>query len=191
MAKKLLIIDNYDSFTYNLVQIIEEYGNCGFEVIKNDFVSIEDIHNYSKILFSPGPGIPSESPIMSNIIDKFYKTKSILGVCLGHQAIAEYFGGTIYNMKKVYHGIIQKIKIIDKEDYLFENLPSEIFAGLYHSWAVSKDDLPNCLTVSATSSDDVIMAISHNHFDVKGIQFHPESIMTQYGRQIIFNWLEH
>jgi len=186
----LLIIDNYDSFTYNLVQIIEEHNYCNFSVIKNDNISIETVTGYDKILFSPGPGIPSEAIIMNKIIEKYHKNKSILGICLGHQAITEYFGGNLYNLPKVNHGVKQKIKIIDNEDYLFKNLPPDIYAGLYHSWAVSQNNFPDCLKVTATNYDGIIMAITHKYFDIKGIQFHPESIMTDFGKQIIYNWLE-
>jgi anthranilate synthase component II len=187
---KLLIIDNYDSFTFNLVQIIEEFEVCNFSVVKNDKILLKEVEDYDKILFSPGPGVPSETYSMRSILEKYHRTKSILGICLGHQAIAEFFGAGLYNMDDVYHGIKQKIFITDKYDYLFQHLPGEIYAGLYHSWAVSDKNFPRCLKVTAISPDKIIMAFSHLQYDIKGVQFHPESIMTEYGSRIILNWLK-
>ena len=187
---KILIIDNYDSFTYNLAQIIEESTLCDFTIKQIDKINTDEVDKYDKIMFSPGPGLPSENILMYEIIDRYKKSKSILGVCLGHQAIAEYFGGTLYNLKKVYHGIKQRIEIIDKDDYLFNNIPNEFYVGLYHSWTVLPDNFPDCLKLTAISSDNIIMALSHKIFDIKGIQFHPESIMTDYGKQLINNWIK-
>ena len=186
---KLLIIDNYDSFTYNIVQLVEELGYSDFEIRKNDEISISAINHFDKILISPGPGIPSEAGSILQIIKKFSPSKSILGICLGHQAIAEAFGAHIFQMPRVVHGIAKRVTIVDKDEYIFKGLPLSFQAGLYHSWAVSK--LPRSLKTTALADDGTIMAIAHCEFDVKGIQFHPESIMTKFGRKIISNWLQH
>ncbi len=189
MQHKLLIVDNYDSFTYNLVQILNEHAAWDVEVLKHDLIKIESIKEYEKIIFSPGPGVPDDYKILKEIINKYSANKSILGICLGHQAIVETFGGKIYNLEKVYHGIKQQVNILDTNDYLFAGIPPKIEAGLYHSWAANEEQFPSCLKVTAISSDKVIMAVSHKEFNVKGLQFHPESYMTLSGRQIIFNWL--
>ena len=190
MKKKILIIDNYDSFTYNLRQIVEEF-HSEYSVIKNDQLNIGDIEQFSNILISPGPGLPSGAGIIKELISKFAPSKKILGVCLGHQAIAEVFGGELYNFPIVRHGVTTKVKIINDSDYLFENFPSMFDAGLYNSWAVSKNSFPDCLKITSLSNDDVIMSVAHVEFDVRGVQFHPESIMTHLGRQLIQNWLKH
>lgn len=187
---KILIVDNYDSFTYNLRQIVEEF-HLDYSVIKNDQLIIEDVEQFSKILISPGPGLPSEAGLVKEIISKFATTKKILGICLGHQAIAEVFGGELFNFPVVRHGVTTNVSVIDTTDYLFEKIPSEFEAGLYHSWAVSKRNFPDCLKITSLGNDDVIMSISHVEYDVKGVQFHPESIMTKYGNQLIKNWLNH
>lgn len=188
---KILIIDNYDSFTYNLAQLLHKSGLCSFEVIKNDSILIEQVGSFDKILFSPGPGLPKDFPIMGEIIQKYKNSKSILGICLGHQAIAENFGGKLKNLNSVLHGITARVSVLDERDYLFCGLEKEIEVGLYHSWVVDEKNFPNCLTVTAATYEGLIMAISHKEFDVKGIQFHPESIMTLYGAKIIENWLRH
>ncbi len=190
MKNKILIIDNYDSFTYNLRQIVEEF-HAEYSVIKNDQLKIEDVELFSKILISPGPGLPSEAGIVNEVISKFAPSKKILGVCLGHQAIAEVFGGELFNFPMVRHGVTTNVEIADDTDYLFENLPSQFEAGLYHSWAVSRQNFPDCLKITSVGTDDVIMSISHLEYDVKGVQFHPESIMTPHGGQLIKNWLKH
>lgn len=190
MKKNILIIDNYDSFTYNLRQIVEEF-HSEYSVIKNDQLNIQDIEQFSNILISPGPGLPSTAGRIKEVISKFASSKKILGVCLGHQAIGEVFGGKLYNFPIVRHGVTTKVKIVDNSDYLFENFHAEFDAGLYHSWAVSKKNFPDCLKITSISNDDVIMSISHVEFDVKGVQFHPESIMTHLGKQLIQNWLKH
>ena len=190
MNNKILIIDNYDSFTYNLRQIIDEFHH-DYLIIKNDELTLETADNFSKILISPGPGIPEQAGLVKDVIKQFAPSKSILGICLGHQAIAEVFGGSLYNFSGVCHGISTDVKIIDSEDYLFNNIPQNFDAGLYHSWAVSKNNFPNCLKITSISKDGVVMSLSHVEYDVKGIQFHPESIMTKCGRQIINNWLQH
>lgn len=190
MNSKILIIDNYDSFTFNLRQIVEEF-HYDYAIIKNDKLTIDEIGKYSKILISPGPGVPAQAGLVKKVIKQFASSKSILGICLGHQAIAEVFGGKLYNFSDVCHGISTNVKVIDSEDYLFNSIPQNFDAGLYHSWAVSKKYFPDCLKITAISECDVIMSLSHIKYDVKGVQFHPESIMTKHGKQIISNWLNH
>ena len=186
---QLLIIDNYDSFTFNLVQLVAESKLCNYKVVKNDKITLKQVDKYDKILISPGPGLPTETQNLMQIIDKYCTTKSILGVCLGHQAIAEFFGAKLYNLKQVYHGLKANITITTKNEYIFAGLPKNIKVGLYHSWAVSQELFPQSLSITAVSGDNIIMAISHKKYDVKGIQFHPESIMTDFGKQIIENFL--
>lgn len=190
MKNKILIIDNYDSFTYNLLQIVEEF-HYDYSMVKNDQFNFGTVEQFSKILISPGPGLPSEAGLITKVISKYASSKKILGVCLGHQAIVEVFGGELYNLPIVRHGIKSVVKTVCPDDYLFENIPSEFEAGLYHSWAVSKNKFPDCLKKTSFNNDDVIMSISHKEYDVKGVQFHPESIMTAYGKQLIYNWLKH
>lgn len=186
--QKVLLIDNYDSFTYNLAQLLEESLLCKYEIIKNDAVKIDEISGFDKILISPGPGLPKNAGKLMQIIDKWHKHKDILGICLGMQAIAEYFGARLYNMEKIYHGIKILTKIKDKNETLFKNLPPEIETGLYHSWAVYKNS-EKAFKITAVSEDNIIMGISHKKYNLKGIQFHPESYMTHYGKNIIENWL--
>lgn len=186
----ILIIDNYDSFTFNLVQLIEQFERCEWKVVKNDECALEEVAGYDKVLFTPGPGLPSDAPIMHQVLEAFGEEKSILGVCLGHQAIAEYYGATLFNFEKVVHGIVKPTEILQPDDVLFRGLPNTIEVGLYHSWAVAEEEnFPDCLEVTARSDDGVIMALSHRTFDVKGVQFHPESIMTKWGKEILWNWL--
>lgn len=186
---KLLIVDNYDSFTYNLVELIRKIGFNDFEVTKCDKVEIKDVNKFSKILFTPGPGLPKDFPVMFDILKKYDSQKSILGICLGHQAIGVYYGAKLINLNNVTHGITKPTKITDEDEVIFNGIPSQINVGLYHSWFVSEQNFPSALRVTAISNDNVIMAISHNKYDVKGVQFHPESIMTEYGQKIIRNWL--
>jgi len=190
MQYKLLIVDNYDSYTYNLVQIVKEHGGFEVSVLKHDIIEIEEVAKYDKIIFSPGPGVPDDYKILKEIIKKYSVHKSILGICLGHQAIVEAFGGKIYKLEKVYHGIKQQVNIIGTDDYIFAGISAQIEAGLYHSWAVSGEKFPTCIKVTAMSSDNIIMAVSHKEYDLKGLQFHPESYMTAFGEKIIFNWLD-
>ncbi len=187
--QKVLLIDNYDSFTHNLAQLLDESRLCKFEIVKNDAVKIDEISEFDKILISPGPGLPKDAGKLPDIIDKWHKHKPILGICLGMQAVAEYFGAKLYNLKKVYHGIKILTEIIDKNEILFKNLPAEFEIGLYHSWAVYKN-VGEELKITAVSEDNIIMGISHKKYNIKGIQFHPESYMTKFGKQIIKNWLE-
>lgn len=186
---KLLIVDNYDSFTFNLAELIRKIGFNNYEIVKSDKTKIETINEYDKILFTPGPGLPKDFPIMSEIIKEYQFNKSIFGVCLGHQAIAKYYGATLINATNVTHGISKLVNIIDENEIIFNGVPSQINVGLYHSWFVSKENIPSELNITAISVDNIIMAISHVKYDVKGVQFHPESIMTPYGKRIIENWL--
>jgi anthranilate synthase component II len=187
--KKILIIDNYDSFTYNLVYYVERIAGSRPSVFRNDEISLNEINEYDKILLSPGPGVPVDAGICIDLIKRYASTKSILGICLGHQAIGEAFGGTILNLNSVYHGIATPIMITGKNDPLFNNIPSSIIGGRYHSWVVSDTDLPDCLKIICNDEDGMIMGISHKVFDVKGLQFHPESVLTEHGIEIIANWV--
>jgi anthranilate synthase component 2 len=184
----ILIIDNYDSFTYNLVHLVNELGlQC--EVWRNDKFALEDVDAFDKIILSPGPGIPSEAGLLLDVIERYAPTKSIFGVCLGQQAIAEVFGGSLYNLSQPMHGIATPIKVTDKSEQLFKNLPESFKVGRYHSWVVS-NDLPETLQVTAIDeADNSIMALSHKEYDVRGVQFHPESILTEYGKEMMGNWL--
>jgi len=186
---RVLIIDNYDSFTYNLAQVVEQCGVSDFNIMKTDALDMKKAGDYPKILISPGPGLPKDYPNLFSLLDLYSSSKSILGVCLGHQAIAEFFGAKLFNLNEVYHGVTKKIQILKKDDYLFRNIPDAFEGGLYHSWAVSEQDFPQELVVTSKAEDGIIMSISHQILDVKGIQFHPESIMTDYGTAIIRNWL--
>lgn len=186
--KKVLVIDNYDSFTYNLVYIVRQLGYNPV-VWRNDQFDLKDVSPFDKVILSPGPGIPSEAGKMPSLIKEYAASHSILGVCLGHQAIAEAFGGTLVNLKNVFHGVSTQLKI-DRTDGIFRGVPSGIQVGRYHSWVVSNQDFPNELEVTATDAAGQIMALRHRNFDVTGVQFHPESIMTEYGTLIIRNWLE-
>lgn len=184
----ILVIDNYDSFTFNLVHLLNE---CGMDatVWRNDKFELEDVAGYDKILLSPGPGIPSESGLLLDVIRTHAPTKSILGICLGMQAIAEVFGGELYNLSRPVHGRATTMHVIDTQESLFANCPEYFKVGRYHSWAVVDDKLPHDLNVTAVDESGVIMALSHNSLDVKGVQFHPESVLTDYGKQMISNWL--
>lgn len=186
---RILIIDNYDSFTYNLVHLVNELGQqC--EVWRNDKFSIDDVDAFDKIILSPGPGIPSEAGLLLEVIEKYSPAKSIFGVCLGQQAIAEVFGGSLHNLSQPMHGIATPIKVTDEEEDLFKGLPNSFKVGRYHSWVVSDKGLPGVLQVTAIDeADNSIMALSHREYDVKGVQFHPESILTQYGKELMQNWL--
>jgi anthranilate synthase component 2 len=186
---KILIIDNYDSFTYNLVHLVNEIGlQC--EVWRNDQFKIEDVDAYDKIILSPGPGIPSEAGLLLEVIAKYAPTKSIFGVCLGQQAIAEVFGGTLYNLKQPMHGIATPITVTDDTERLFAGLPHQFKVGRYHSWVVDEKSIPDVLTVTAVDEmDNSAMALRHKTYDVRGVQFHPESILTEFGKEMMQNWL--
>lgn len=186
---KILLFDNYDSFTYNLVHAIKSLGYENVDVYRNDKIELSQIDQYDKIILSPGPGLPSEAGIMMEVIKEYASKKSILGVCLGHQAIAETFGAKLENIPTVFHGVQTSIKIV-QEDYLFLGLPKEILAGRYHSWIVSNNDFPDKLEVTAIDEAGDIMALKHKKLDLHGVQFHPESILTPDGVQIIQNFLQ-
>ena len=187
---KILVLDNYDSFTYNLVHYVEEIVDQKVDVYRNDEISVADVDNYDKILLSPGPGIPDEAGILKEVIKTYAPTKSILGVCLGCQAIAEVFGGSIRNLNKVYHGIATPVKVINPDEYLFNGLPDTFKAGRYHSWVVNEEDLPADLLITSKESEGQIMGLMHKDYDLHGVQFHPESVLTEYGKEMIRNWLE-
>ncbi|MEO6813384.1 MAG: aminodeoxychorismate/anthranilate synthase component II [Ginsengibacter sp.] len=190
---KILIFDNYDSFTYNLVHMVEKLIHGKVDVFRNDKISLEKVNGYDKIILSPGPGLPSESGLLIPLIKEYASSKSILGVCLGQQAIAESFGGSLVNLKTVYHGVATKIKVNEKrtrtKNDLFQELPAEIEAGRYHSWIVNKNDFPQELEITAEDENGYIMALRHKKFDVQGVQFHPESVLTPDGEKIMSNWL--
>lgn len=186
---KILVLDNYDSFTYNLVHIIRESG-FALDIYRNDKISLEDVKQYDKILLSPGPGIPDEAGIMKQVVSAYGASKSILGICLGHQGIAEVYGGKLFNIPTVLHGVTSTVEVKDSSDYLFKDVPSEFTATHYHSWAVLPEGFPAELKITAVNPDGLIMGLSHTRNDVKGLQFHPESIMTLSGPAIIKNWLK-
>ncbi len=186
--KNILLIDNYDSFTYNLVHLIKSLGYEA-DVRRNDAITMDEVKVYDKILLSPGPGIPSEAGLLTEIVMQFAPTKSILGVCLGHQAIGEVFGAALINLKEVHHGVASLINIVGDES-LFRGMGSSFDAGRYHSWAVSADNFPDELEVTALDGSGEIMALRHKKYDVRGVQFHPESILTPMGKMIMQNWLE-
>ena len=185
----ILLIDNYDSFCYNLFQILEEEG-AHVTVWRNDCFDLDDVEAFDKIVLSPGPGIPSEAGLLLQVIARYANTKPILGVCLGEQAIGEQFGATLFNLPHVFHGIQTPAHIV-ADDYLFCGIVRDILVGRYHSWVVQNEGLPDCLEVTAVSDEGQIMALKHRTLDVHGIQFHPESILTPCGRQIIANFVNH
>jgi anthranilate synthase component 2 len=185
----VLVIDNYDSFTYNLVHLINELGYEA-EVWRNDKFELADVAKYNKILLSPGPGIPKEAGLLMEVIKAYAPTKSIMGVCLGQQAIAEVFGGSLLNLGRPMHGIATAIDVTDKHELLFRDCPADLPVGRYHSWVVNSEDLPEDLTITAIDKDGQIMALRHKKHDVCGVQFHPESVLTPNGKQIMKNWLE-
>ncbi|MBY0424147.1 MAG: aminodeoxychorismate/anthranilate synthase component II [Cytophagales bacterium] len=187
---KILVFDNYDSFTYNLVHLIKALGYNDLEIHRNDKIALEDIKRFDKILLSPGPGIPSEAGILQPLIREYASQKPILGVCLGHQAIGEVFGGTLINLSHVFHGIATPISIVS-DDLLFKGLPKEFPVGRYHSWAVDTLGFPTQeMDITAVDPDGKIMALAHKKYNVKGVQLHPESILTENGDKILKNWLE-
>ena len=192
---KILILDNYDSFTYNLVQLVEEIIGGEVDVYRNDEISIDDVDRYDKIILSPGPGIPSEAGILLSLIKTYAKSKSILGVCLGHQAIGEVFGGQLTNLSKVFHGIKTNINLIPavslskNDNDWFKGLDAEIEVGRYHSWVINEHNVPAELEVTAVDNSGMIMSIRHREYDIQGVQFHPESVLTPNGRKMLENWL--
>ena len=186
--KKIIVIDNYDSFTYNLVHYLEDL-NCEVTVYRNDEFDIEELQKFDKILLSPGPGIPDEAGLLKEVIKTFSATKSILGVCLGQQAIAEVFGGSLVNLEKVYHGVATNIKIQVQDEPLFKDLESEIEVGRYHSWVVNSTDFPEVLEITSLDENGQIMSLRHRTYDIRAVQFHPESILTPHGKKILENWV--
>lgn len=185
---KILVLDNYDSFTYNLVHYMEKVSDAEIEVRRNDKITLAEIEPFDKILLSPGPGIPSEAGILLDVIRTYAPVKNILGVCLGQQAIAEAFGGTLSNLNKVFHGIATPVEII-KEDMLFKGLPERFNVGRYHSWVVDSEGFPDALEITALDGSGQVMALRHKTYNVRGVQFHPESILTEYGSEMISNWI--
>lgn len=187
---KILLLDNYDSFTFNLFQLIGEVGGIVPDVFRNDKITLEAVEKYDKILLSPGPGLPSEAGIMPELVKEFASTKSILGVCLGHQCIGEVFGARLENMTRVCHGLGLETIVTAKDEILFQNVPENFISGRYHSWVVKHKHLPENLEITAIDAENRIMALRHKNYDVRGIQFHPESVLTPDGATIIKNWLE-
>lgn len=196
---KVLVFDNYDSFTYNLVHLVEKILHQPVDVYRNDEIALEGINQYDKIILSPGPGIPSEAGLLLEVIKTYAPTKSILGVCLGHQAIGEAFGGKLENLSQVYHGVATPIHLTEslpvangnrkKEPAIFKGLPSQLSVGRYHSWIVSDKGFPKDLEVTALDENGYIMALQHKTYDVQGVQFHPESVLTPDGEKMLRNWL--
>jgi len=191
---KILVFDNYDSFTYNLVHLVKKIDTSQVDVYRNDEIPMDKVKDYDKIILSPGPGVPAEAGQLLTLIKEYASTKSILGVCLGHQAIGEAFGAKLINLKQVYHGVATPIRIREEKlmhgKSLFSNLPQEITVGRYHSWVISNDAFPDELEVTATDENGYIMALHHKHLDIQGVQFHPESVLTPDGETIIRNWLK-
>lgn len=186
---KILVLDNYDSFTYNLVHYIEELTDATVDVYRNDEISLDEVEKYDKILLSPGPGIPDEAGVLKPLIKRYAPTKSILGVCLGHQAIAEVMGGELVNTNEVFHGVATPVKLTENKDFLYDGIPNTFNAGRYHSWLVKKENLPQDLLVTVVDGKGKIMGLKHKTYDVRGVQFHPESVLTEHGKLMIKNWL--
>ena len=184
---KIVIIDNYDSFTYNLAHLVRELG-AEVTVLRNDQFRLEDLEAYSKIILSPGPGIPSEAGLLLDVIRTYAGRKPILGVCLGHQAIGEVFGGRLENLSDVFHGVATEGTQFENDE-IFYGLPRRITMGRYHSWVVAKEGLPDCLDITAESDEGQIMALKHKTLNIRGIQFHPESVLTPDGKKMLQNWL--
>ena len=189
--KKLLIIDNYDSFTYNLVQYVQELTNEQPDVYRNDKITLKEIDAYDSIILSPGPGVPSEAGILLSLIKEYASTKKILGVCLGHQAIGEAFGASLLNLKDVFHGVATEMQHFNQDDPLYKNIPNKFMAGRYHSWVIEKTTLPEEFIINCTDEYDEIMGIRHRNLPVFGVQYHPESILTQNGKTILKNFLDY
>lgn len=189
MKTNILVLDNYDSFTYNLVHYIKEISHANVDVFRNDKIDLESVNHYDYIILSPGPGLPKDAGLLKQIIKTYGSTKKILGVCLGMQAIAEVYGNTLKNLENVYHGVSTEIKIEDFKDPIFQNIPSKINVGRYHSWVVdNQQDLQN-LKITSRDHNHQIMSVRHKHHQVYGVQFHPESILTEYGKTMIKNFI--
>lgn len=188
---RILVLDNYDSFTYNLVQLLRELGyGDKMDVFRNDQITLDEVNNYDVILLSPGPGVPKDAGIMPALIKRYAPTKRIMGVCLGHQAIAEAFGAELNNMKEVFHGISATIRVVNNQEQMFQQLPQSFQVARYHSWTVVPGSVPATIMVTAVDENGEILALRHRDYDVVGVQFHPESILTDYGKEMMRNWLE-
>ena len=185
---KIVVIDNYDSFTYNLVHLLEKVCTYEIDVFRNDKIVLQKINACDKILLSPGPGLPAEAGSLLEVIKTYAPEKDILGVCLGLQAIGEAFGAKLKNLESVYHGVATPVKHMD-DTFLFKDCPPEFKAGRYHSWVIDRDGLPDCFEITATDQENNIMAIKHKAYSLRGVQFHPESILSEYGEQIMHNWI--
>lgn len=186
LSPKIVVIDNYDSFTYNLVHYLEDLG-CDVTIYRNDEFDIEEIKHFDKIVLSPGPGIPDEAGLLKDVIKKYAESKPILGICLGQQAIGEVFGAKLINLEKVYHGVATKITIIEN-DILYSEIPAQIEVGRYHSWVIDKNTIPDELQITSVDENGEIMSIKHKTLDIKAVQFHPESILTPFGKKMLENW---
>ena len=187
--KNIIVIDNYDSFTYNLVHYLEDL-NAKVIVVRNDEFELDELEQFDKILLSPGPGVPDEAGLLKAVIKKYAETKPILGICLGQQAIGEVFGGSLTNLEKVYHGVATNVRLSVSDESLFDGLGDEFEVGRYHSWVISNNDFPADLEITSTDKNGQIMSIRHKKYDVKGLQFHPESVLTPNGKKILENWLK-
>tara|TARA_B100000809_G_scaffold46001_1_gene40397 strand:+ start:756 stop:1328 length:573 start_codon:yes stop_codon:yes gene_type:complete len=187
--EKVLILDNYDSFTYNLVHYVEANPNYEVDVFRNDEISLDDVDNYETIILSPGPGLPKDAGILKEVITKYASSKKILGVCLGMQAIGEVYGGSLINLEAVFHGVATPITITDTSDLLYKGLPNSFDIGRYHSWVVSNENFPKKLTITSVEENGQIMSLKHKDYKLYGVQFHPESILTEHGKEIITNFL--
>lgn len=190
---KILVFDNYDSFTYNLVHLVEKIIHEKVDVFRNDQIDLESVQQYDKIILSPGPGVPSEAGLMMKLIETYAPTKSILGVCLGHQAIGEVFGARLNNLDTVFHGVATPIDVeqyrLSRKNDVFMDLPSTLEVGRYHSWVVSSSEFPDSLEITARDHNGYIMGLAHREYDVQGVQFHPESVLTPFGEKILSNWV--
>ena len=187
--EKVLILDNYDSFTYNLVHYVEANPNYEVDVFRNDEISLNDVGNYDTIILSPGPGLPEGAGILKEVISKYASSKKILGVCLGMQAIGEVYGGTLINLENVFHGVSTPITVTESSDLLFKGLPDSFDIGRYHSWVVSNENFPKELTITSVEENGQIMSLKHKEYNLYGVQFHPESILTEFGKEMITNFL--
>jgi anthranilate synthase component 2 len=188
---RLLLLDNHDSFTFNLAEMLRRIDKIKFNIITPENLDLEEVVDFDKIIYSPGPGLPEEHPVMFHILQRYAGIRPIFGVCLGLQAIALHYGGVMYNMPDVFHGRPCKLTIQETEHYLFKGIPNQTEVGLYHSWAIDPVSLPVCLRILASSGEGTIMALAHREYDICGVQFHPESIMTPMGQMMVRNWIKH
>jgi anthranilate synthase component 2 len=186
---KILLLDNYDSFTYNLLHLVEQFDAVEVEIHRNDGINMDEVQRFDKILLSPGPGLPGEAGILKVLIKEYCNTKPILGVCLGMQAIGEVFGARLFNLDKVQHGVANSTTVVDNTELLFKGLPEKFKTARYHSWMVSRERLPNTLKITSVDEQKNIMSFRHKTLDVRGVQFHPESVLSEYGKEIMANWI--